>query len=100
MGAWQPERLRYSAATKNQWVAEGFPERRQERSGGSGERQRLGEGFGSRPTTGLLAWEDVESGAPYDRDFLKPFEPQAKSVKLETAGHEAVQLKAIAADGK
>jgi Carboxypeptidase regulatory-like domain len=48
----------------------------------------------------LLAWEDVESGAPYDRDFLKPFEPQAKSVKLEAAGHEAVQLKAIAADDK
>ena len=42
----------------------------------------------------------MESGAPYDRDFLKPVEPQAKSVKLETAGHEAVQLKAIAADGK
>jgi hypothetical protein len=42
----------------------------------------------------------VESGAPYDRDFLKPFESQAKSVKLETAGHEAVRLKAIAADGK
>ena len=48
----------------------------------------------------LLAWEDVESGAPYDRDFLKPFEPQAKSVKLEAAGHEAVQLKAIAADDR
>ena len=42
----------------------------------------------------------MESGAPYDRDFLKPFESQTKSVKLETAGHEAVQLKAIAADGK
>ena len=48
----------------------------------------------------LLAWEDVELGAPYDRDFLKPFEPQAKSVKLEAAGHEAVQLKAIAADDR
>jgi uncharacterized surface anchored protein len=45
----------------------------------------------------LLAWEDVESGAPYDPDFVKPFEAQAKSVKLEAAGHEAVQLKAIAA---
>ena len=48
----------------------------------------------------LLAWEDVESGAPYDPDFLKPFEARAKSVKLEAAGHEAVQLKAIAADDK
>src|ERR1035437_9277819 len=26
MGAWQPERLRYGAATKNQRVAERFPE--------------------------------------------------------------------------
>src|ERR1035437_9440160 len=28
MGAWQPERLRYGAATKSQRVAEGFPERK------------------------------------------------------------------------
>lgn len=46
----------------------------------------------------LLAWEDAESGAPYDPDFLKPFEAQAKSVKLEASGHQAVQLKAIATD--
>ncbi len=43
----------------------------------------------------LLAWEDVETGAPYDPDFVKPFEGQAKSVKLDSAGHEAIQLKAI-----
>ena len=48
----------------------------------------------------LLAWEDVESGAPYDPDFLKAFEAQAKSVKLDGSGHEAIQLKAIAAEGK
>jgi hypothetical protein len=48
----------------------------------------------------LLAWEDVESGAPYDPDFLKPFEAQAKTVKLAAAGHEAVQLKAIAPEDK
>ena len=48
----------------------------------------------------LLAWEDVEQGAPYDPDFLKPFEALAKSVKLEAASHEAVQLKAIAADDR
>src|ERR1035437_9447363 len=35
MGAWQPERLRYGAATKNQRVAERFPERTQ------GERRSL-----------------------------------------------------------
>jgi protocatechuate 3,4-dioxygenase beta subunit len=43
----------------------------------------------------LLAWEDVETGAPLDPDFVKPFETQAKSVKLDAAGHEALQLKAI-----
>jgi len=46
----------------------------------------------------LLAWEDVETGAAYDPDFRKPFEAQAKSVKLEPSSHEAVQLKAIPAD--
>jgi hypothetical protein len=48
----------------------------------------------------LLAWEDVESGAPLDPDFVKPFEAQAKSVKLDAAGHEAVQLKAIVSDSR
>jgi protocatechuate 3,4-dioxygenase beta subunit len=48
----------------------------------------------------LLAWDDVEAGAPYDPDFLKPFEALSKSVKLEAAGHEAVSLKAITADDK
>ena len=46
----------------------------------------------------LLAWDDVEPGAPSDPDFVKPFEAQAKSVKLSAAGHEAVQLRSIAAD--
>jgi hypothetical protein len=27
MGAWQPKRLRYGAATKSQLVTDGFPER-------------------------------------------------------------------------
>jgi hypothetical protein len=48
----------------------------------------------------LLAWEDVEQGAPYDPDFLRQFETKTKSVKLESAGHEAVQLTAIPADDK
>ena len=43
----------------------------------------------------LYAWEDVEPGAPQDPDFLKPFEAQSKSLKLDANGHEAVQLKAI-----
>jgi hypothetical protein len=48
----------------------------------------------------LYAWEDVEQGAPFDPDFLKQYEGQAKSLKLDSAGHEAVQLKAIAIDEK
>ena len=40
------------------------------------------------------------AGAPFDPDFVKPFEAQAKSVKLDASGHEAIQLKAIAADSK
>ncbi|MEO8371009.1 MAG: carboxypeptidase regulatory-like domain-containing protein [Candidatus Solibacter sp.] len=48
----------------------------------------------------LIAWDDVESGAPYDPDFVKPYESRAKTVKVEASGHEAVQLKSIAADEK
>jgi uncharacterized surface anchored protein len=48
----------------------------------------------------LIAWEDVETGAPYDPDFVKPYESQAKTVTLEASGHQEVQLKSIAADGK
>jgi uncharacterized surface anchored protein len=43
----------------------------------------------------LLAWEDVESGAPQDPDFLAQFEKKMRSVKLEASGHEAIQLTAI-----
>jgi hypothetical protein len=46
----------------------------------------------------LYAWEDVEQGAPFDPDFLKKYEGQSKSVKLDASGHEAVQLKAIVVD--
>jgi hypothetical protein len=48
----------------------------------------------------LLAWEDVEQGAPSDPDFLRQFEKQMKSLKLDASGHEAVQLTAIPADDK
>ena len=48
----------------------------------------------------VLAWDDVEAGAPYDAEFVKPFEAQAKAVKLEAAGHEAVEITAIAAEDK
>ena len=48
----------------------------------------------------LLAWEDVEQGAPLDPDFVKQYESKTKSVTLESSGHEAVQLTAIPADDK
>src|ERR1035437_61235 len=47
MGAWQPERLRYGAATKNQRVAERFPERK--------ARSKWGEGAGFPPSPGWRA---------------------------------------------
>jgi hypothetical protein len=43
----------------------------------------------------LIAWEDLEQGAYMDPDFVKPFESKAKTVKLDSSAHEAVQLKAI-----
>jgi hypothetical protein len=43
MGAWQPERLRYGAATKNQWLAGRFPERRRRREKEREIHFRLGE---------------------------------------------------------
>jgi hypothetical protein len=48
----------------------------------------------------LLAWEDVEPGAPADPEFLRQFEKQMKSIKLEASAHEAVQLTTIPADDK
>jgi len=48
----------------------------------------------------ILAWEDVEQGAPYDPDFRQQYEKSAKSVKLDSSAHEAVQLKAIPADDR
>ena len=48
----------------------------------------------------LLAWEDVEQGAPSDPDFLVQYEKKMKSVKVDASGHEAIQLTAIPADDK
>ena len=48
----------------------------------------------------MLAWEDVEQGAPFDPDFTRKYEGQMKSVTLDSAGHQAVQLNAIPADSK
>ena len=48
----------------------------------------------------VLAWEDVEQGAPSDPEFTRKYEGQMKSVTLDSAGRQAVQLNAIPLDSK
>jgi uncharacterized protein (DUF2141 family) len=43
----------------------------------------------------VFAWEDVETGAPQDPDFRKPFEDSGAPVKLEPNAHATVSLTAI-----
>jgi hypothetical protein len=43
----------------------------------------------------VFAWEDVPVGAPQDPEFRRAFEKQAASVKMESNGHETVELTAI-----
>jgi Carboxypeptidase regulatory-like domain len=43
----------------------------------------------------VFAWEDVPVGAPQDPEFRKPFEKQAATLKMESNGHETVELTAI-----
>ncbi len=46
----------------------------------------------------LFAWEDVESGAYQDPEFLKPFESAGESVTIHEGGRESRQLKLIPAE--
>jgi hypothetical protein len=46
----------------------------------------------------LFAWEDVESGAYQDPEFLKPFESAGESVTIREGGRESRQLKLIPAE--
>ena len=48
----------------------------------------------------LFAWEDVETGAYEDPEFLKGFEALGESVAVRERGHESKQLKLIAGEGK
>jgi hypothetical protein len=45
----------------------------------------------------VVAWEDVDPELLWDPDYVKRFENEGKSVKVEASGHEAIQLKAIPA---
>ena len=46
----------------------------------------------------LFAWEDVESGAWLDPDFIKPLDDKGKSVTIRADGQENADLVAISAD--
>ena len=46
----------------------------------------------------LFAWEDVESDAYQDPEFLQPFENQGESVTIREGSHEDRRLKLIPAE--
>ncbi|HYL10027.1 MAG TPA: carboxypeptidase-like regulatory domain-containing protein [Candidatus Acidoferrales bacterium] len=46
----------------------------------------------------LFSWEEVEPGAWFDLDFLKPYESKGEAVRIEEGGHASVDLKLIPAD--
>jgi protocatechuate 3,4-dioxygenase beta subunit len=46
----------------------------------------------------VFAWEDVESGAWYDPDFLRPFEAKGVGVTVSEGSREDVQVPLIPAD--
>ena len=46
----------------------------------------------------IYAWEEIESGAYQDPDFLKPHESSATTVSVKASGHDTLQLKAVPAE--
>lgn len=46
----------------------------------------------------LFSWEEVEQGAWFDPDFLKPYESKGETVRVEENGHVSVDLKLIPRD--
>ena len=48
----------------------------------------------------LFAWEEVETGAYEDPEFLKGFEGLGESVAIRQGGHESKELKLIVSGGK
>jgi protocatechuate 3,4-dioxygenase beta subunit len=48
----------------------------------------------------LFAWEDVESGAYEDPEFLKGFEALGERVSIREGSHESKELKLIVSGGK
>lgn len=48
----------------------------------------------------LFAWEDVETGAYKDPEFLRAFEALGERTTIQESSHESVELKLIPAKGK
>jgi protocatechuate 3,4-dioxygenase beta subunit len=46
----------------------------------------------------ILAWEDIESGAYQDPEFLKPFESKAQALSLKENDRKVLSLKSIPAE--
>ena len=46
----------------------------------------------------MFAWEQIESGAYQDPEFLKPFESRGESYSIRENGRESAQLKMIPAE--
>ncbi len=46
----------------------------------------------------LFAWQDVESDAYQDPEFLKPYETRGEAVTIRDGGHETMQLSVIPAE--
>ncbi len=47
----------------------------------------------------LFAWKDIEAGAYYDADFLRPYEERGETVRVVEAGRHGARLKLISVDG-
>jgi len=43
----------------------------------------------------MFAWDKVDTGAPQDPDFRKPYEKQGKEIHLKSAGHETADLTVV-----
>jgi protocatechuate 3,4-dioxygenase beta subunit len=46
----------------------------------------------------VFAWEEVESGAYHDPEFLKPYEERGEPVRVGEGGRQTIQLKLIPAE--
>jgi hypothetical protein len=43
----------------------------------------------------VFAWEEIESGAYHDPEFLKPYEERGEAVKVAEGGQQVVRLTLI-----